>query len=114
MGIAYVADKPIAAQIWIVSGQRAAIYKLAYDESQAQHGAGTILTAFLMRHVLDVDRVNEVDYLIGDDAYKKDWMTHRRERWGIVAYNLKTLRGLVGWIREVGGRWVKRVKRFGV
>jgi CelD/BcsL family acetyltransferase involved in cellulose biosynthesis len=97
LGFAYYGNVPIAAQIWIVSHGRAAIYKLAYDESYAQHSAGTLLTAHLMRHVLDEDKVGEVDYLIGDDAYKKDWMNQRRERWGIVAYNLASLRGLVGY-----------------
>ena len=27
-----------------------------------------------MRHVMDVDRVSLVDYLSGDDAYKRLWM----------------------------------------
>jgi len=38
-----------------------------------------VLTAALMQHALDVDRVQTVDYLIGDDAYKREWMSHRRE-----------------------------------
>jgi CelD/BcsL family acetyltransferase involved in cellulose biosynthesis len=103
MGVAYYNQSPVAAQIWIVNGGRAAIYKLAYDEGYTQHSAGTILTAHLMRHVLDVDKVDEVDYLIGDDEYKKDWVSNRRERWGIVGYNPRTLRGLVGLgIQQLG------------
>jgi hypothetical protein len=50
----------------------------------------------LMEHVLDQDKVNEVDYLTGDDTYKAAWMSDRRERWGLVAYNLKTARGVFG------------------
>lgn len=96
LGLAYYDGKPIASQIWIVSHGRAAIYKLSYDEKFAHLSAGTILTAHLMHHVLDEDQVKEVDYLIGDDDYKKDWMSHRRERWGIIAYNTKTVRGVVG------------------
>lgn len=107
LGIAYYNDLPIAAQIWIVSHGRAAIYKLAYDESYAQHSAGTLLTAHLMHHVLDVDKVEEVDYLIGDDTYKKQWMSHRRERWGIVAYNSRTLMGLWGMANETTKRLAK-------
>lgn len=108
MAIAFYDDTPIAAQIWIVHQGRAAIYKLAYDEKYAEHSAGTLLTAFLMQHVLDVDQVDEVDYLIGDEPYKQDWVSARRERWGIVAYNPSTLRGLAGWIREAAGRIVKK------
>lgn len=95
-GLAELGDVPIAAQIWIVNGGRAAIYKLAYDQAYASYSAGTILTAHLMRHVLDTDKVREVDYLIGDDAYKRDWMTDRRLRMGIVAYHPSTLRGVAG------------------
>jgi hypothetical protein len=95
-GLAELGDVPIAAQIWIVNGGRAAIYKLAYDQAYASYSAGTILTAHLMRHVLDTDNVREVDYLIGDDAYKRDWMTDRRLRMGIVAYHPSTLRGVAG------------------
>jgi hypothetical protein len=47
--------------------------------------------------------VAEVDYLIGDDAYKQDWMSHRRERWGIVAYNPRTLFGLAGALKQMLG-----------
>lgn len=107
MAIAYYDQTPIAAQIWIVHQKRAAIYKLAYDEKYAQHSAGTLLTVFLMQHVLDIDQVNEVDYLIGDEPYKQDWVSQRRECWGIVAYNPVTLRGLVGWFRESAGRAIK-------
>jgi len=96
LGLAYYDGEPIASQIWIVNQGRAAIYKLSYDEKFAHLSAGTVLTAHLMRHALDEDKVKEVDYLIGDDNYKKDWMSHRRERWGIIAYNTETVRGLVG------------------
>ena len=62
-----------------------------------------------MKHVIEVDQVKEVDYLIGDDPHKQFWMSHRRERWGIVAYNPRTLMGALGLIREVLGRFVKSV-----
>jgi hypothetical protein len=107
MGIAYYDEKPIAAQIWIVHNQRAAIYKLAYDQPHAKHSAGTILTGHLMQYALDIDKVHSVDYLLGDDSYKKEWVTHRRERWGIVAYNPRTLRGFIGLIKENLGRSTK-------
>ena len=97
LGVAYLEDEPIAAQLWIVKDGIASIYKLAYDEKHSKLSAGSLLTAKLMEHVIDVDRVVEVDYLTGDDEYKKDWMSHRRERWGIIAYNRRTLRGIFMW-----------------
>jgi hypothetical protein len=108
LGLVYVDGEPAAAQLWIVHHGNALIYKLAYDERFADLSVGTILSAALFEHALDVDRVAEVDYLSGDDAYKKDWMSQRRERWGILALNPRTPRGLLAIARHVGGRAAKR------
>lgn len=107
LGIAWFEGRPIAAQFWYVTGKTASIYKVAYHEAYSGHSPGTVLTAFLLRHVIDEDKVAEVDFLIGDDEYKKKWMSHRRERWGIVAYNARTARGLGLLIRENLQRTVK-------
>ena len=107
LGLAWLNGEAIAAQVWIVANSKASIYKLAYDNSAKKFAPGTLLTSMLMQHVIERDQVAEVDYLIGDDPYKKAWMSHRRERWGIVAYNPRTLRGLLGLSREVLGRAVK-------
>lgn len=109
LGIAWLNDRPIAAQIWIVANKKANIYKLAYDEEYKAYAPGTLLTAQMMQHVIQQDAVDEVDYLIGDDQYKKTWMNKRRERWGIVAYNIRTLRGTLGLIREMASRLVRRL-----
>lgn len=111
LGVAYIDGVPAAAQLWIVTDGVASIYKLAYDERFGALSIGSLLTARLMEHVLDVDRVREVDYLTGDDAYKRDWMSHRRERWGIVAFNLRTVHGLLAAIRNIGGRHLKTLWR---
>ena len=108
LGVLHVDGKPAAAQFWIVQNRVALIYKLAYDEAYTDLSVGSILTATLMQHVLDIDRVREVDYLTGDDSYKKDWMSGRRERWGILAMNPHTVRGAAAIVRHVGGRTVKR------
>lgn len=109
LGIARLAGRPIAAQLWTVHQGRAHIFKLAYDEAFAHFSSGTLLTAHLMEHVIDRDGVAEVDYLIGDDAYKQLWMSHRRERWGIVAYNPRTLIGLALLVWEVAGRLFRKL-----
>jgi len=110
-GIAWLDDKPIAAQVWVVANGRASIFKLAYDPAYASYSPGTVLTARLMRHVIDVDRVREVDYLTGDDAYKQAWMSERREMWGLVAYDPRQLRGALLALREGSARALKRVMR---
>ena len=75
-----------------------------------QFSAGSVLTAALMQHVMDVDGVNEVDYLSGDDAYKADWMAMRRERVGLLACNLRHWRGLLAAGRQVLGRWRRAIQ----
>jgi len=113
LGVAWIGDKPIAAQIWFVENGRANIFKLAYDEEYTAWSAGTVLTAALMEHVIDVDCVKEVDYLTGDDAYKRDWMSHRRERVGVLACNPRTARGAIRAAYESVGSAVKRFTRGG-
>jgi hypothetical protein len=110
LGILSLNGAAIASQIWFVENKKAMIFKLAYDPDAARHSPGSILTASLMAHVLDQDAVAEVDYLSGDDAYKKEWMTHRRERHGIVAFDWRTLRGLSGLLRHQLGRIFRRVR----
>jgi hypothetical protein len=108
LGVAYLGDKAIAAQFWIVADNTAYIFKLAYNENYKQHSAGTILTTRLMEYVIDVDKVEVIDYLCGDDAYKKDWMSSRRERWGILAFNTSTVRGYIEYAKEISKFYMKR------
>jgi len=112
LGIAYIDSKPAAAQIWIVHNGVASIYKLAYIDKYSQYSIGTILTARLMEHVIDTDKAREVDYLTGDDEYKKDWMSHRRERWGLIAFNLRTPTGILAAIKHLGGNILKRTLKL--
>jgi hypothetical protein len=111
LGLSYVDGQPAAAQFWIVTSGKASIYKLAYDERFSELSVGSILTSRLMQYVLDVDKVTEVDYLTGDDPYKCQWMSHRRERWGLIALNARTVRGCLGMARHIGGRAVMRTYR---
>jgi hypothetical protein len=109
LGVLYVDELPAAAQCWIVVGSYALIFSLAYDEQYAKLSPGTVLMAHMLRHVIDEDRVEVVDFLQGDDPYKQDWMSHRRERWGVLAMNPRTARGLLGIARHRGGRAAKRL-----
>lgn len=110
VGLAWLGDRPIAAQFWIVAGAKAHIYKLAYDAEFRQFSPGSLLTAQLMQRVIDGDGVHEVDYLKGDDAYKNQWMTHRRERLALLAFNPRTAGGLLGMARESTGRALMALK----
>jgi len=102
-GLAYVEGEPAAAQVWLVHRSTASIFKIAYDERFAKLSLGTVLTAHMMDHVMTRDQVRIVDYLSGDDEYKRNWMSHRRERHGLLAINPRSVRGAVQAARHVGG-----------
>lgn len=110
LGIAWIGEQPIAAQLWIVNAGRAHIYKVAYDEAFKAIAPGTLVTALLLEEAMERDKVAEVDYLIGDDPYKKTWMSHRRERLGLVAYDPATLHGLLGLLRQAAGKAWRRLR----
>jgi hypothetical protein len=112
LGLAWFDDIPIATQFWFTMHNRTYIFKLAYDEQYSKLSAGTILSAHMFKHALDEDRVLEIDYLSGDDEYKKSWMTHRRQRVGLIACNPRTLRGLVTGARKFAGELWRRWRSF--
>lgn len=93
LGVAWLGDEAVAAQVWLVQGGTAHIYKLAYRERHADLGAGSVLTAALMQHVLEQDGVQEVDYGMGDEAYKQGWTPQRRERWALDCHHRRTWAG---------------------
>ncbi len=80
LAILYIKGQPVAAQLWFVHQQKASIFRLVYDEAWRQYSPGSILTSALMEYVIDTDKVTEIDFLTGNDAYKQDWMSERRER----------------------------------
>jgi len=109
LGIATYDGVAVASQIWLVFGGKAYIYKLAYHEDYRRLSPGTVLTAHVMQHVIDRDSVLLVDFLSGDDSFKKQWMTVRRECWGIAAYNNRSLHGRILQIRYILRNAAKRL-----
>lgn len=83
LAVLYVKERPVAAQLWFVLHGKANIFRLAYDEAWKPYSPGSILTSYLMEYVIDIDKVDEIDFLTGSDAYKQDWMSERRERFAL-------------------------------
>jgi len=109
LGVVRLGDVPIAAQLWLLRDGKALIYKLAYDEEFKRFSAGSVLSADMMRRAIDDERVVDVDYLTGDDGYKADWMSHRRERRGLIGFDARSLQGLASAARHFAGRaWSRR------
>ena len=87
LAILSIDQQPVAAQIWFVVHKKANIYRLVYDERWKKFSPGSILTQYLMRYVIDTDKVSEIDFLTGNERYKQDWMTVQKERVGIRFIN---------------------------
>jgi hypothetical protein len=93
IGVWSVAGMPIAAQFWVVDRERATVLKLAHDEAFKAHSPGTILTASMLRQLLNEEKVAEIDFGRGDDAYKEGWTGQRRQRIGLILINPLRWRG---------------------
>ncbi len=86
LGLALHEGDPVAAQFWTVENGTAWIHKLAHLESSKPLSAGTTLTAALFERVIDVDRVEWVDFGTGDNPYKRDWMEQVRPRFRLTCW----------------------------
>jgi hypothetical protein len=111
VGVARLRGRPVAAQIWLTGGGRATIFKLCYDEAHKALSAGSVLTREMIAAAFGDPAVREIDFGIGDDPYKRDWLPRRRQRWGLVAYDLRTLCGLGLGARNLLPRMLDPVRR---
>ena len=100
LGILSIDNTPAAAQIWLVKDGVASIYKLAYKDEFHSYSPGTILTVSLVEHVIHFDKVQTIDYLTGDDNYKKDWMQSSRPLYGIQLCNSHSMVGMANSLRN--------------
>jgi hypothetical protein len=111
LGVLYVDGAAAAAQFWIAAQRRATIYKLAYDEKFTEFGVGSILSREMFRVAIDEDLVETIDYGIGSEAYKKDWMSSVRQIGGLQAFNLRTPAGLYRSTAEAAKDMFKRFRK---
>jgi CelD/BcsL family acetyltransferase involved in cellulose biosynthesis len=110
LGLWSVGDAAVATQLWVASGGRATVLKLAHDEAFKAHSPGTVLTALMLRHLLDTEGVGEIDFGRGDDDYKKGWATERRQRVGVLMVNPLHHRGALELLRHGAGQIRMRLR----
>jgi hypothetical protein len=113
LGILDVDGVPAAAQLWITAGRKSVIYKLAYDDAYLDFSVGSILSSEMFRHAIDVDHVQEIDYGVGSEPYKRDWMEEKRELHGVIAHNLATPLGIGSAAVEKARSTAHSVLEFG-
>ena len=109
LGTVWQGDTPIAAQYWTVLDGYATVLKLAHDDAYKPLSPGTLLTAHMIRGLLEQDGVEALDFGRGDDPYKRDWAGTRRQRIGVMLANPLYPRGLAVLARQAAGgvrRWL--------
>ncbi|GAB6054298.1 GNAT family N-acetyltransferase [Magnetospira thiophila] len=111
LGLIYWNGQPVAEQLSFVRGGRASMYKTAYDEAYKKQALGRLSLLHLLRHVIDQDHVREVDFGIGAEPYKEEWLFQRRELWGLAAFNPRRPKGLFGTLRHVLAPRLKKLLR---
>jgi hypothetical protein len=94
MGLLEIDGRIVAAQIWLVHGGRATIFKLVHREDAAALSPGTLLTHRMIETCLSDETVSVLDFGRGDDSYKRDWMGQRTSRLGVVAADWRSGNGL--------------------
>jgi len=92
LGFLILNGLPIATQYWVVCDKTAYIMKTVYDQNFAKFSPGKILTFLMTKHVIDKDNVTQLDYLHGDEPYKREWLPDYRDRTAILLFN-NNLRG---------------------
>lgn len=101
--------QPVAAQYWTVEHGIATLLKLAHDDAAKALSPGTMLTAHVVRSLLD-EGVSTLDFGRGDDGYKQAWCTVRQQRVGVVLVNPWRPGGLVALARQAAGRVVRMAR----
>ena len=113
LGLIKIDDRPIAVHFWIVKYQHAYIFKLAHDKAFDAYSPGTVLMAEMVRFVMENDQVTRLDFMSGDDKYKQDWMSERREKLLLTAYNPRSLHGSLAQIVDLHIKpFVMRIARW--
>ena len=106
LGVLWRGGDPLAAQIWLVSGATAVIYKLAHLPAGEPFSAGTLLTARMMAAVGFEPGVETVSFGYGDDGFKALWMDHRSPVQAVEAAPWLSL----GAARLAAGRLKRRAR----
>ena len=114
LGLLFVDDEPAAAQLWFLqttysdtqdnSGQSlttASIFKLAYTPKYQAYSVGSLLSLVLSEQVISQDHVTSIEFGMGSEPYKKDWLTEKRVRQRYQIFNPDSFYGKLAIMRNL-------------
>lgn len=108
----YIDGRPAAAQIWIVSGGRATMWRSHFARQFAALSIGTVITFEAIRYILETDRPRVVEFGPGTDTGRDQWLQRGCQRIGFVAFNLRTMKGWGAAIRHHLGLMARSTLQF--
>jgi hypothetical protein len=123
-GLLLIDGEPAAAQLWflqksnsknkvcekaetqvqreLLSGHNSAsIFKLAYDPKYKALSVGSILSMAITEHVIENDQVTTIEFGMGSEPYKKDWLAKRRQRVSYQIFNDNCIAGKLSALRHI-------------
>jgi len=100
--------RAVAAQLWLVENGIATIHKLAHRENAKAGSPGSLLSHAMFHSAIAVDCVRRIDFGLGDEPYKADWVDTPRPVWRSDLYRPASVRGLLGIARETASRLARR------
>lgn len=109
-GLWSIGGEAVAVQFWVLRDNTAIVLKLAHDEAYKAHSPGTVLTALMLRHLLEQEHVARIDFGRGDDDYKQGWAAQRRQRIGLLLVNPWRASGASALLRHAAGRLRARLR----
>ena len=110
LGIARSEGRAVACQVWTVEYGVATIHKLAHLEAERTQSPGTLLSKAMFHYVIERDRPVLINFGIGDDAYKADWMSERRMLHRLTLYNRRSMGGLARAARAAGAALMEKAR----
>lgn len=93
-------NKPAAAQIWFIENRCASIFKLAYDPHFQHLSVGSLLSADMSKCAIEKFGVLTIDFGMGNEAYKQEWMSQSRLRSSYLLFNCRTFFGILSWLKR--------------
>jgi len=101
LGLLTLDGQPAAMQLWIVAANVAQCLRIAQITRFGGLPLDDMLTERITHHLIDADRVVELDFGYIIEEFAAHWAPQTRQRVGIIAFNTHTRRGLKGALRHI-------------
>ena len=108
LGLCRVDGAVVAAQFWTVENGVARLLASARSDGAAGPSPRTILTAAMLSHFIDEDKVRTIEFKMEQEEGPADWADDRARLFCLEAYNPATLAGLWGAARAKIAELVRR------